>query len=174
MIFSAPHGTVIAYERANGTVRPIHAPDIGPDGDRRRAVFAAMEAACLDAVDDLGDIVGNAWPTEIDPASALAPIESLLVRPSIGEVAMVNSVSFINDLESDTLLPIMTPLPLHEAIMAPRQSLMRLANTPWRAGAVRAALPCPLPGMSYETLRYRAERVLDVGARILRLFSGRR
>lgn len=171
MIFSAPHGTVLRYDRAaDGTLHPAHLVEAGPAGDTRRAVFAAMEAACMETFEALDGILGGAWPAEIDGLSALSPMESLLTRPTRAEFELVNRVPFL-DTEDGKLLPAVNPLPLHEALRGPRRALRRLDNAPWRAGAVRAALPWPVPGMSYQELNDRAMRVLGLGKRIRGMFG---
>lgn len=175
LIFSAPHGTVVRFDRSpEGSCRPVHANEPPPTGEIRRAAFAAMEAACIEEFEALDELLNGAWPVEIDPPSALFPIDRLLTNPSHAELALVNRVPFIHDAGSEELMPAVNPLPMHEVILSPRRSLRRLANSPWRAGAVRAALPWPLPGMSYQVLQDRAQRILNYGARTLAFFGGGR
>ncbi len=172
MILSAPHGTVAGYAAgADGRHAPVLIEEQGTAGARRRAVFAAMEAACLRSVDALGDMLADAWPEAVDPVSALSPLEPVLLRPTRREAAMLNSVPFINTDGAGTIATAVNPLPLREAILFPARSLRRLENAPWRAGAVRLALPWPMPGMSFEVLQWRARRVLDRAGRLRRLFS---
>ena len=172
LIFSAPHGTVARFERsAEGTSRPVHAIEPPPTGDIRRAAFTAMETACIGEFEALDELLDGGWPTEIDASSALAPMETLLTNPSRAQFALVNRVPFIHDADSEGLMPAVNPLPFHEAILAPRRSLRRLADSPWRAGAVRAALPWPLPGMSYQVLHDRAQRILRYVDRVSGLFG---
>ncbi len=157
LLFSAPHGTVVGYDASNA---PVHeAAGDTADADRTRAM-QAMEAAFLDLADRLGAVLGQAWPEEIDPRSALSGLAPLLTRPTRAELALVNRIPFIHTPEGGTLQPAVNALPLREALSAPRRALKRLDQAPWRAGAVRAALPRPLPGMSFETLRHWVERLL--------------
>jgi FMN phosphatase YigB (HAD superfamily) len=166
MMFSAPHGTVLRYEPAeDGTFRPVLLTESGPTGDIRRAAFAEMEAACLETFDALDSILGGAWPEGIDAWSALSPMESLLTRPTRAEFELVNRVPFL-DTEEGMLRPAVNPVPLHEALRHPHKALRRLNHSPWRAGAVRAVLPWPMRGVSYEVLNDRATRVLRLGERI--------
>ena len=173
LIFSAPHGTVFNYERgADGRVNPILDAESGDNGEIRRAAFAALEIACLETHDALTSILGGAIPLpEIDAASALSALEALMLRPSQADVALVNRIPFIQYPHDATLLPAVNPLPLHEALLAPYKALRRLANAPWRAGAVRAALPWPLPMIPYDILTQRAHRLLRYGERFRRLLG---
>jgi hypothetical protein len=161
LIFSAPHGTVLRYQfDPAGSCRPVHQIEAGQSGDARRAAFAALEAACRETFDALDAILGGAWPTEIDAQSALSSISSLMITPSRADVALVNRIPFIHDADDSELLPAVNPMPLHEWLLGPQRALRRLGNAPWRAGAVRMALPWPVPAMSYDTLQDRANRIL--------------
>ncbi len=159
LIFSAPHGTVLGYMAE--AIEPARAIEEAPGGPLRRAVFAALEADCLDTVEALGRMIANDWPEGIESASALAPLAQALMRPTRAVLAAVNSVPFIHDADGAALLPAVNPLPLHEAILAPRRSLKRLQNAPWRSGAVRAALPSFMPSIDFATLT-RALRRLGI------------
>jgi len=170
LVFSAPHGTVLRYDIAgDGNAQPVLQVESGPESEIRRAAFTALESACLETFDALAAIAGGGALPDIDADSALSTLEALLLRPSCADVARINRIPFIHYDDDPALFPAVNPLPLHEAIRKPRQSLKRLGNAPWRAGAVRAALPWPVPMMSYDVLRQRAERVLAWADRIRRL-----
>ena len=161
LLFSAPHGTVLGYTAgADGVVHPEHeAPGDAADVVRV-AAMQALEAACLACIDDLDALIGHAWPACIDARSALSPLAGLLGRPARAQVALVNRIPFIHTPGGTTLLPAVNVLPPREALAGPRRALKRLHDAPWRAGAVRAALPWPLPGVSFATLDYWAARLL--------------
>jgi FMN phosphatase YigB (HAD superfamily) len=155
LIFSAPHGTVLRHTAA----APVHALEQGPSGEARRAAFAALEATCLELLDLLTHLQGGSWPETIDPDSALAPLRDLLTAPSREDVRRINRIPFIHGADGETLLAAVNPLPWHEALRNPGRALRRLGNAPWRAGAIRAALPGFVPFMPYDVLCHRVERV---------------
>lgn len=157
LIFSAPQGTVLGY--APESFEQLRANEAAPGGDVRRAAFAALETTCLETVEALGRILADAWPAAIDPQSALAPLADLLTRPTRQALAMVNTVPFLHEADGAALLPAVNPLPLHEALLHPSRSLRRLQNAPWRAGAIRAALPGFLPHVDFATLAWRLRRI---------------
>jgi hypothetical protein len=94
----------------------------------------------------------------------------LLTRPTRTEFGLVNRIPFL-EAEDGTLRPAVNPLALRTALLGPRKALRQLNNAPWRAGAVRAALPWPLPTMSYAVLNDRATRILRIADRIRDVFS---
>lgn len=157
LIFAAPQGTVLGY--APDTFEPLRATEAPPGAPLRQAAFAALEADCLDAVDALGRILADTWPPAIDPHSALAPLADALTRPTNHVLATINTIPFLHEPDGAALLQAVNPLPLHEALLHPRRSLRRLRNAPWRAGAIRAALPAFLPHIDYATLAHRLWRI---------------
>lgn len=159
LIFSAPHGTVLSHTQGVGAA-PVHATETGDAGETRRAAFAALEDTILDTFDTLTRLIGRIWPEAIDADSALAPLRDLLTAPSTAAVARVNRIPFIHDATGEVLLSAVNPLPWHEALRGPRRALRRLDNAPWRAGAIRAALPPFIPFMPWDVLKYRVERIL--------------
>ena len=158
LLFSAPHGTVLGYHG------PDHAPVHEAPGDAtdaaRVAAMRALEAACLELVDDMDTLLGRAWPEAIDAPSAISPLAALLTRPTRAEVALVNRIPFIHTPAGGTLQPAVNVLPVREALSAPMRAVKRLENAPWRSGAVRAALPWPLPVVSFATLDHWVRRLL--------------
>ncbi len=157
LLFSAPHGSVLGYSAAG---EPVHAVEAEPGATLRQQALAALEADCLAEFDALDELLGGVWPEEIDPESALFALRGLLTQPTAADVAMVNSIPFIHGLNGRHTVPAVNPMPLREYLLNPRGVVRRLGNAPWRSGAVRAALPWPLPGMDYATFRDRMERVL--------------
>jgi FMN phosphatase YigB (HAD superfamily) len=157
LLFSAPHGTVLGYTDAG---EPVHAVEAEPGASARLGALAALEADCVGEFVALDEMLDGAWPEEIDAASALFDMAGLLTRPSRAEVAMVNAIPFIHGLNGRHTAAAVNVMPLHEYVLNPRGVVRRLGNAPWRSGAVRAALPWPLPGMDYATFRDRMERVL--------------
>ncbi len=161
LIFSAPHGTVRGYQATTTDgVQPIYAPEDAPGGDARRAAFADLQNQCLQTIAALQSMAGDIAAQAIDAQSALSPLVALLTTPTRQQVNQINRTPFIHDDTTGALLPAVNPLPLHEAALSPRRALARLARAPWRAGAVRAALPWPIPFMDYATLADRVARVL--------------
>jgi FMN phosphatase YigB (HAD superfamily) len=157
LIFSAPEGSVIGYaKRACGGPVPILETETGPNVEARRHALEALEECCLDTVDSLTGLLAGAWPDRACPDEAFAPMRPLLEHPTHADVAMINRIPFIHG--SGPLLPAVNPLPLREALLRPEASLRRLERAPWRAGAVRAALPWPLPGMSFQDLEHRYKK----------------
>ena len=159
MLFSAPHGTVIGYSAAGA---PLHAPEAEPAGTVRRNALAALEADTLALVETLGDLIGGAWPEHLDPDAALFDIAGVLASPTAAQVAQFNAIPFIHaaDPADPALRVAVNRVPPHEFLLQPRAVLRRLHDAPWRAGALRASLPWPLPSMDFPTFRDRFERLL--------------
>ncbi len=166
LFFSAPHGSVSHYTSGDGGFRAVHTHEQAPGGPIRAAFFAALEQDCLAEIDALDALIDGAWPDSIDPVSALFDIASLLHRPGPREVKAINAIPFVHGLDGRRLSVAINPIPLHELLRQPRASLRRLANAPWRAGAVRASLPWPIPNMSHADFHHRATR-------LLRMFGGK-
>jgi hypothetical protein len=133
-----------------------------PDGSIRRRLVARLEADCLALVDTLDTLLDGAWPATLDPASALADLVPLLSQPTRRQVAAVNRIPFIQGLDGTQSVVAVNPVPLHELIWHPRHALRRIGNSPWRAGAVRASLPWPLPDMGYADFHHRANKLLQL------------
>jgi FMN phosphatase YigB (HAD superfamily) len=158
LLFSAPHGTVLGYRQGDdGTSVPVLETEIGPQGDARRIFFSAFESACLANFDVLDNIIGGAWPPAIQAAAAFAPLEQPLTRPSHEDLALINGVPFVHG--DGRLRAAVNPLPWHEALRHPARSWRRLEKSPWRAGALRAALPWPSPFVSFTSLQAALARV---------------
>ncbi len=166
LFFSAPHGSVSHYRRIEDRFRPVHAEEEGRSGAARAAFFAALERDCLAEIDALDGLIDGAWPDSIDPDSVLFDFAPLLARPSRREVRAINAIPFVHGLDGRRLSVAVNPVPLHEFVRYPKATLQRLANAPWRAGAVRASLPWPIPDMTHRDFHHRATR-------LLRLFGGR-
>lgn len=163
LFFSAPHGSVAHYVAAEGRFRAVHAIEQAPAGAIRAAFFAALERDCLAEIDALAALLDGAWPDHIDPASALFDIAGLLRRPNAREVRAINTIPFVHGIDGRRISAAINPLPLHELLLRPLASLQRLATAPagapWRAGAVRASLPWPLPDMTHAEFRHRVSQL---------------
>lgn len=159
LFFSAPHGSVSHYVAADGRFRAVHAIEQAPAGAIRATFFAALEQECLAEIDALDELLDGAWPDRIDPGAALFDSAGLLSRPTAREVRAINAIPFVHGIDGRRISSALNPLPLHEWLRHPWASLQRLANAPagapWRAGAVRAGLPWPLPDMSHAEFRHR-------------------
>ena len=160
LVFSAPHGSVAGYDAVGA---PVLAEEREPGAGRRAAALAAVEAAVMAEFEALDALLGGAWPEAMDPGSALHDLDGLLTRPTASDVAAVNLVPFIHGADGRENRPAVNPVPWHEW-RHPRAVLRRLADAPWRSGAIRASLPGPLGAMPYADLRHRVTRL----ARLLR------
>ena len=160
VFFSAPHGSVQEYAVQDGRIAAVHATEAEPGASIRRAAFAAIEAGILAEFDTLDALLDGAWPATIDPQAALADLRPLLTTPSAAEVALVNRIPFIHGADDGENAVAVNRMPFHMFLTDPTAALRRAANTPWRAGWVRANLPWPFPPMTYATFRDRAERLL--------------
>ncbi len=158
LIFSAPHGTVLGHSEGPGAA-PVHAQEAGPAGEARREAFAALQTTCLSLFEALTLLLCGAWPEAIDADSALAPLCDLLTAPALEDVRRVNAIPFIHGADGASLMAAVNPLPWHEALRSPDRALRRLGDAPWRAGAIRAALPRFLPFMPYDVLQHRVQRI---------------
>ena len=105
-------------------------------------------------------MLDGAWPATLDPQAALADLAPLLTTPSAAEVALVNTIPFIHGADGGDNAVGVNRMPFRMFLTDPKAALRRAANTPWRAGWVRANLPWPFPSMTYATFRDRAERLL--------------
>ncbi len=160
LFFSAPHGSVARHETGpDGRFTAIHAAEMAPEGVLRRDFFNVLERDCLAEIDALDALLEGAWPEAIDPEAALFDIARLLSRPSRADVARINALPFVHGVGGQRISVAVNPVPLHEMARHPGRSLRRLAQAPWRAGAVRASLPWPLPDMSYAELCHRYDRL---------------
>lgn len=151
LLFSAPHGTVLGYERGeDGVVRPVlgAAPpvEVGAIGAGVLAEFEALDA-----------VLDGAWP-EIPSSALLHELTPLLTTPNLNDVREINRIGFINGPDGQALTAI-NHMPLHEMLRFPGRALRRARNCPWRAGWVRLHLPPPLPAMDYATFADRARRL---------------
>ncbi len=169
LFFSAPHGSVAHYVAAEGRFRAVHAIEQAPAGAIRAAFFAALEQECLAEIDALDGLLDGAWPDSIDPASALFDIARLLHRPSAREVRTINAIPFVHGIDGRRISAAVNPVPLHEWLRHPWASLQRLADAPahapWRAGAVRASLPWPMPDMAHADFRHRVGQLRRIVSR---------
>jgi FMN phosphatase YigB (HAD superfamily) len=147
LLFSAPHGSVLAYQGGE----PVIDPEPGPAGDARRRFFNAFETNCLAIATAVAGFIENGWPAHIRAADAIAPLRDVLVRPSKSEFARINAITFIHG--NGALLPAVNPIPWHEWLRQPGRSLRRLENAPWRAGAMRAVLPGFIPHPGFGALQ---------------------
>jgi len=162
---SAPHATIARYEQQSGRMVQVEAHEAEPAGSVRRAALREIEAGVLAEVAALDAMLDGAWPEEIDAGSALAGIETLLTVPTQADVATINAVSFINGLNGGHNVRAANKVGLRRLVLDPEGALRQMRNSPWRAGAVRLALPWPIPGMTFDDLEHRLRKM----ARLLRL-----
>ncbi len=169
LFFSAPHGSVAHYVAAEGRFCAVHASEQAPAGALRAAFFATLEQECLAEIDALDGLLDGAWPDGIDPASALFDIARLLRRPSAREVRAINAIPFVHGINGKRISAALNPVPWHEWLRHPWASLQRLADAPagapWRAGAVRASLPWPVPDMSHADFHHRVSQLRRIVGR---------
>jgi FMN phosphatase YigB (HAD superfamily) len=159
MVFSAPHGTVTHYEQEGGRFVPKHATESEPGGAVRRAALAALEAGCLAEFDALDDLLDGAWPERLHPASALFDADALLTRPTLQEVKAINTVPFINAPNGRGIGVAINPVGLRQLLLDTPAALRRFDTAPWRSGAIRLALPWPIPAVTYHELVHRFGQV---------------
>jgi len=162
---SAPQATVARYEHQSGRMIPVEADEAEPGGSVRRAALREIEAGVLAEMAALEAMVDGAWPDEIGPDTALADIETLLTVPSLADVATINAVPFINSLNGGHNVRAANKVGLRRLALDPEGALRQMRHSPWRAGAVRLALPWPIPGMTFGDLEHRLRKM----ARLLRL-----
>jgi hypothetical protein len=156
---------VARYEHQAGRMVPVEAEEAEPGGTARRAALREIEAGVLEEVAALDAMLDGAWPEEIDGDSALADIAALLTVPSHADVAAINAVPFINGLNGSHNVKAANKVGLRRLVFDPEGALRQLRHSPWRAGAVRLALPWPLPGMTFGDLEHRLRKL----RRLLRL-----
>jgi hypothetical protein len=163
LFLSSPATTVSHYvRRADGTTGPAFATEQEPGRSIRQRAMAAIEADCLAEFDQLDSILDGNWPAELDPDAALCDLCGLLARPTRHQVAEVNQIPFIHGVDGAHNTVAVNPVPLHELVFRPGPTLHRIGNAPWRAGAVRASLPWPIPDMTYADFHHRLRRLLGL------------
>jgi FMN phosphatase YigB (HAD superfamily) len=159
LFFSAPHGSTLHYALNEGRAVPVLAVEEEPGASIRREAFAAIEAGCLKEFETLDRILDRAWPEAIDPKSALFDIERLLLRPTVQDVATINTIPFIAGINGGRNLVAVNPVPLHEFLLGLNRAIRRMEHSPWRSGSVRASTPWPIPSMSFQDFRHRVRRL---------------
>jgi len=162
---SAPQASVARYEHRAGRMMPVEAKEAEPEGTARRAALRAIEAGVLEEVAALDALLDGAWPAEIAADSALADIAALLTTPSHADVAAINALPFINGLNGGHNVCAANRVGLRRLLLDPEGALRQMRHSPWRAGAVRLALPWPMPGMTFRDLEHRLRKL----RRMLRL-----
>ena len=161
LFLSSPRSPVSHYVmRDDGTAEPVYAAEPEPGRSIRQQAVTAIETGCREEFAALDALLDGCWPAELDPDAALFDMAGLLTRPKRGEVAGLNTIPFIHGLEGTHSVVAVNPVPLQDLVLHPRHTLRWIANAPWRAGAVRASLPWPLPDMTYADFRHRMERLL--------------
>jgi hypothetical protein len=156
---SAPQATVARYDRQDGRIAALEAEEAEPGGTARRAALRAIEAGVMEEVAALDTLLDGAWPETVDPDSALADIAALLTTPSQADVAAINAVPFINGLNGALNGRAANKVGLRRLLLDPEGALRQLRHSPWRAGAVRLALPWPVPGMTFGDLEHRLRKL---------------
>ncbi|MCX7380079.1 MAG: HAD hydrolase-like protein [Alphaproteobacteria bacterium] len=154
LFFSAPHGSVLGYERRDGRVEPKFAPD----HPARAAAFDAIAEGVLAEFEALDAILAGAWST-MSAATMLDDLLPLLTTPDAEAVRAINAIPFINGPDDTGHVPAINRMPWHEMLLHPGRALRRARDCPWRAGWVRMHLPWPLPAMDYPRFADRARRV---------------
>jgi len=170
LLLSAPQGSVSHYEWTAARPDLMEAPRAAPvefaEGEpgasRRRQTAEAIEHACLDEFEAMDQLLDGAWPETIDPASALFDLERPLTRPSRADINMINTIPFIQDVGRTISHVPVNPVPWHELLRSPHRAIQRISRSPWRAGAVRASLPWPIPDMTFADFKHRAERLASI------------
>lgn len=162
LFLSAPHAPVSGYSARSGRIEPVFATEAEPSAGVRRAAMTDIEAGILAEVDRLDALLDGAWPTTVDAASAMHDLVGLLTRPTRAQFALFNAVPFIHGYDGGHLVPPVNPLPLQELLLRPKAALRRIGRSPWRAGAVRDALPWPVPDLGFADFDHRLRKILSL------------
>jgi FMN phosphatase YigB (HAD superfamily) len=158
---SAPHTATTHYAFDGDKAMPVLAVEPEPAATIRRQAVTAIETQCLTEVDALDTILDGAWPDEVDPASALFDLDPLLTKPTARQVAEIGAIRFIGGFDNTPIETAVRHVPLSKFLRDPDGAIRQLGSSPWRAGAVRASLPWPLPSMTFPQFRDRASRLLN-------------
>lgn len=168
LFLSSPAASVSHYGRSgDGTTGPVYIDEPEPGRSVRKQTMFALKSGIIAEFDDLDTMLDGNWPPELDPEAAVFDLHDLLTRPTRQQVAGVNRIPFIHGVDGTHSAVAVNPVPLHELVLYPSNSLRRIGNSPWRAGAVRASLPWPVPDMTYADFRHRLRRLLGlIGRRV--------
>jgi FMN phosphatase YigB (HAD superfamily) len=168
LFLSSPAASVSHYvRRDDGTTGPAFTGEPEPGRSIRQQIMFAIETLCLAEFDNLDTLLDGNWPAELDADAGLFDLRGLLAQPTRQQVAAVNRIPFIHGVDGGHSSVAVNPVPLHELVLHPGHALRRIGNSPWRAGAVRASLPWPVPDMSYADFRHRFQRLLALTGRRL-------
>ena len=161
LFFSAPHSSVVGYERRDGSWQPMHGAEEEPGASQRKAAFEAIQAGVLAEFDALDSMLGGAWPEGIAPESAFLDIRRLLTQPSREEVEAINAIPFVQGIGAGTISAAKA-IPWRAWLRHPRATIRQIERSTWSAGAARLSLPWPVPSMPVRTLRHRFDRIASL------------
>ncbi len=127
---SAPHGTTIGYQRHNGQIEPLLAPD--PADDYRRSGYEAVQRGANDFMTDMLATVGT---VPVTPTAALRTLAEFIQRPTADEARLFGDLQHATSMTGDTgLAPLARPAVTGLAALSPGALRDDYARAFWPQG----------------------------------------
>lgn len=138
-IHSAPHGSVLRFERRNGHIEPVLEDGLEEQGRWQQA--QQLQEGAMAFIKDVAEVWASFPFLRISGELALKPIQRVLSRPTLEEAAMIGNLEHSEGF-GDVYVRryIAKPPGLSELLRAPGLFLERYRQSFWRIGYMKRML----------------------------------